>query len=275
MTAPRSAVLRARAGVRDRSATRWAGTSLCRAGPAVTVRLYLSNRCDCTNVPGSRVFDVLVDGVTRLDDWDLVARYGDQVGAMESFDIVSDGNVDIDFGARDREPAHQRDRDHPHGHGRRRRWRDHGRRRRPASLPHRGSTVGANEVLAGTAAWSLDRGAFLVDGTLYTGWADGTFSRRSFNGTTFGAPTTDPDVWRLVRQRGLQPDRDRLRAGPDLLHALRRRRAASGAGSARRATWSARRRFEAGGDVGDAGPCPCAGHVPVRDVAVRGRPCDR
>jgi PKD domain len=38
--------------------------------------------------------------------------------------------------------------------------------------------------------WSASRGSFLVDGTVYSGWSDGTFRARSFDGTTFGAPTT-------------------------------------------------------------------------------------
>lgn len=38
--------------------------------------------------------------------------------------------------------------------------------------------------------WSQARGAFMVDGTVYTGWADGTLRARSYNGTSFGASST-------------------------------------------------------------------------------------
>lgn len=42
----------------------------------------------------------------------------------------------------------------------------------------------------GGQTWSWARGAFMVDGVLYTGWADGTFRARTFDGTTFGAAQT-------------------------------------------------------------------------------------
>jgi hypothetical protein len=32
-----------------------------------------------------------------LDDYDMVARHGDQTGTMHSFAITSDGNIDIDL----------------------------------------------------------------------------------------------------------------------------------------------------------------------------------
>ena len=42
--------------------------------------------------------------------------------------------------------------------------------------------------------WSLARGAVMIDGTVYTGWADsstvGSFRARSFDGTNFGPSTT-------------------------------------------------------------------------------------
>lgn len=39
--------------------------------------------------------------------------------------------------------------------------------------------------------WSSSRGTFMVDGQLFAGFSNGTFTRRTFNGTTFGAPTTE------------------------------------------------------------------------------------
>ena len=56
------------------------------AGRAVTVRLYFANQYDGTAQVGARVFDVLIDGVTRLStDFDIVAAAGDNRGTMRSF----------------------------------------------------------------------------------------------------------------------------------------------------------------------------------------------
>lgn len=68
------------------------------AGKQVEVRLYLANRCGCTSSPGARVFDVDVDGAPLVDDLDLVAAVGHDVGTMRSTTITSDGSVDVSFG---------------------------------------------------------------------------------------------------------------------------------------------------------------------------------
>jgi hypothetical protein len=67
------------------------------AGMQVQVRLYMGNGYPGTSAPGQRVFDVQIDGVTVIDNRDLSATYGHEVGAMEAFTIVSDGTIDIDF----------------------------------------------------------------------------------------------------------------------------------------------------------------------------------
>jgi hypothetical protein len=53
-----------------------------------------------------------------------------------------------------------------------------------------GSAGAPSTIPSGGVAWSSDRGATMIDGKLFTGWSDGTFKVRTFNGTTFGAPTT-------------------------------------------------------------------------------------
>ncbi|MEU8798006.1 PKD domain-containing protein [Spirillospora sp. NPDC048819] len=60
-------------------------------------------------------------------------------------------------------------------------------------LKHRsfdGTTTG-DEVADGTAGvdWRSARGAFMINNELFYGVADGTFNRRTFDGTTLGAPT--------------------------------------------------------------------------------------
>ena len=53
-----------------------------------------------------------------------------------------------------------------------------------------GTTTGATEAFGnGGVTWQSIRGAVMIDGTLYTGQSDGAFVARSFDGTTFGAPT--------------------------------------------------------------------------------------
>src|SRR5690606_35982734 len=57
------------------------------------------------------------------------------------------------------------------------------------------STAGSTSsesVAAGTSQWRNLRGAFMVDGKLYTGWSDGTFKVQDYNGTTFGPQSDVP-----------------------------------------------------------------------------------
>ena len=53
--------------------------------------------------------------------------------------------------------------------------------------PFTGTSSGT-AVQLGTAGtnWANARGAFFTNGKIYTGWSDGTFSSRTFNGTTVG-----------------------------------------------------------------------------------------
>ncbi|WP_196466444.1 PKD domain-containing protein [Planomonospora sp. ID91781] len=56
-----------------------------------------------------------------------------------------------------------------------------------------GTALGAVQpVGAGGTAWSGARGAFMLSGRLYTPWSDGKLYRRTFDGTTFGAPAEVP-----------------------------------------------------------------------------------
>ncbi|MFI7304371.1 malectin domain-containing carbohydrate-binding protein [Micromonospora aurantiaca] len=69
------------------------------AGTRVDVRIYMANRWSGTSKPGARKFDVSIDGVLKLNDFDpVVAAGGTDRGTMQSISVVSDGVVDIDFG---------------------------------------------------------------------------------------------------------------------------------------------------------------------------------
>ena len=52
-----------------------------------------------------------------------------------------------------------------------------------------GILFGVPGEVVSTVDWTNVRGAFVLNGTLYTGMADGTLLRRSFNGTTAGTTT--------------------------------------------------------------------------------------
>jgi PKD repeat protein len=163
------------------------------AGTPIRVRLYLSNRCRCTDQGGERIFDVDLDGVNVIDDLDLTGQVGHDVGTMRSFDIVSDGTVDISF--------------------------RHGAAENPLvdgieiirlDVPA-GSSVGTQDdvtqhhfdgvnaptgglATGGTAPWRTVTSAFMVNSTLYTMHVDGTVMRRSLNGSAFGSGVPI-DMW--------------------------------------------------------------------------------
>lgn len=53
-----------------------------------------------------------------------------------------------------------------------------------------GTAVGpTTPVPTGGLAWNEVRGAFMVDGNLYTAWQDGDFDRRTFDGQSYGSAT--------------------------------------------------------------------------------------
>ena len=60
------------------------------------------------------------------------------------------------------------------------------------------SATSTTQVANGGVDWSRSRGAFMADGRLYTGWADGTFTWRTFNGTTFGTNVRTIDLHDLT-----------------------------------------------------------------------------
>jgi hypothetical protein len=155
------------------------------AGKTLDVRLYFGDPCTCSNDPGERVFDVVIDGATVLDNFDVAAATGPNRGTMRSFQVTSDGTVDIDF--------------------------LHGATQNPiisgieilqrnTAPPVTGTngivkraydgaaTVGPAVTVTNpdTTTWSTARGAFWAGGTLFYGMG-GNLHRRTFNGSSFGA----------------------------------------------------------------------------------------
>ncbi len=165
------------------------------SGRSITVKLYFANQYAGTSAPGQRVFDVLIDNVTRLNDFDIAAAVGHQVGTMRSFSITSDGNVDIDLrnvienasingieildnnlpGAVQGALVER-------------------------SVDASGAPTGPASTVDATEDWGRVRGAFLMNGSLYYGLSDNALYKRSFNPATgaLGTPTAvnlydDPD----------------------------------------------------------------------------------
>ncbi|MCI4063280.1 malectin [Micromonospora sp. R77] len=157
------------------------------AGQQVQVRLYLANRYAGTATVGKRKFDVSIDGVLKLNDFDPVAEAGGtNRGTMRAFAVTSDGNVDVDFGPVLQNPLVQGI--------------------EIVKIPAVPSVTTANSVSkrsydgatgVGTptsvgnpdgTSWSSVKGAFWVGGDLFYGM-NGALYRRKFDGVDFGSPT--------------------------------------------------------------------------------------
>ena len=164
------------------------------AGKAVTVRLYFASRSPAHAAPGTRVFDVLVDGVVKADGLDVHAAAGAQTGTMRSYPVTSDGSVDVQLTHEVDHPAVSAIEVVATG---------------AAATPLPSGKVVArtfNGTTAGTATATTStidangvRGAVVIGGHVFYGKADGNLYRRTLSGSTWGAatlvdPYNDP-VW--------------------------------------------------------------------------------
>ena len=62
------------------------------------VRLYFAETWSGAQAPGIRVFDVTIEGVTRLDNYDIFADAGGFAGVVKSFPVTNtDGSLDVKF----------------------------------------------------------------------------------------------------------------------------------------------------------------------------------
>ena len=182
-------------------------------GKEVQVRLYLANQCACTKEVGQRVFDVRLEGQNVLQDYDIVADVGDQMGTMKSFTVTSDGAIDLEWlhkventlinGIEIVETVEPSEPE-PNPTGVSRVWFEGGQVVEPETA-----------APAGDIDWSQVRGAVVIDGVLFYGTSDRQFMKRTFDGTTYGPataidPYNDP-YWSGVNTgsgqtyRGVQP----------------------------------------------------------------------
>lgn len=159
-------------------------------GSPVQVRLYFASRSTT-----ARRFNVLVDGVTKLTSYDPNVDPGVNKGTMKSFDIVSDGTVNIDF---------TRVTGNPQVNAVEILNTATGPNASTASVVgFDGSAITSQgDVSTGSFDWSNVRGAVMVGRTLFYGQTDGMLYRRSFDGEHFGEPVAvnpylDP-IWSTV-----------------------------------------------------------------------------
>jgi PKD repeat protein len=161
------------------------------AGTSTQVRLYFASRSIAL-----RRFTVLVDGTARLTGYDPNIDPGVNRGTMKSFDITSDGTVNIDL-------VHVLG--NPEINAVEIVNTAVGPSATTASIVRfDGTTVAArSNVGTGTFDWTAVRGAVMVGRTLFYGQTDGFLWRRSFDGSSFGSPTqvnpyVDP-LWNTVQ----------------------------------------------------------------------------
>src|SRR5690606_37821121 len=142
----------------------------------------------------SRVFNVSIDGQPALMNFDIVQETGDQRGTMRSFNITSDGTVNIDTTHVVENPQINaveilRTDVAPT---------DPTNSLSSVFLKADGTTLcGLRSDAAANISWGSMRGAFKVGDLLYYGMTDGLLHRRAFDGQTFGAdevvnPYNDP-----------------------------------------------------------------------------------
>ena len=124
---------------------------------------------------------MLIDGVTKLSNYDPNVDPGVNKGTMKSFDITSDGTVNIDF-------THVTG--NPEVNAIEIINNSIGSNSNAASVVNfDGTTISSqSNVSTGTFDWTNVRGAVMVGRTLFYGQTDGMLYRRSFDGVNFGDP---------------------------------------------------------------------------------------
>ena len=173
------------------STERWDGTAAPEmswsfpvpVNTAVTVRLYFANSCTCTQNVGQRRFNVSIDGQAVLSNFDIVQAAGNRIGTMRSFDRTSDGSVDISFGHVTENPLINGIEILTAGGGS-----PPGTAERLDFRSFDGTTPGSISSLPTPGVdWTQARGAFVTNGKIYTGWSNGNFYSRTFDGSSLGA----------------------------------------------------------------------------------------
>ncbi|GAA1120130.1 hypothetical protein GCM10009582_16650 [Arthrobacter flavus] len=156
------------------------------AGKDVQVRIYLADRCSCTQASGSRVFSMTVDDQMAFENYDINASVGHDTGTMLTRDITSDGTVDIEFlhvvenSLVNAVEIFDLDAPAP----------DPGQTDQLSQVYFTGSEgAEASPNVTGAVPWDSVRGGFVAAGSMYLAMANGELHQRSFNGSQIGGPT--------------------------------------------------------------------------------------
>lgn len=157
-------------------------------GKNVEVRVYLADRCDCTSNPGSRVFNLEIEGTSAFSNIDLNSNPGHNTGTVLTKQVVSDGNISLAFDNVVENPAVNgveivdRDAAAP----------DPGAQNQAVETYFTG-TLGAPKgatELTGNVEWDAVRGGFVANKRMYLAMSDGTFTSRTLNGNALGNSNT-------------------------------------------------------------------------------------
>lgn len=177
------------------------------AGTPVTVRLYWANQAAATGTVGSRKFNVGIDGLRRLKDFDIVATaQGTMRATMKSWSLTSDGRIDVllSKGSRSNPTVSAIE------------VIQNGASPSPVidaeadslvSRSYNGVSVGPTIEESWGAGWHQVRGAFVLGRTLFYGKTDGYLYQRQITGSTFGPesrvdPYNDPTFSRVQTGSG-------------------------------------------------------------------------
>ncbi|HET6560897.1 MAG TPA: malectin domain-containing carbohydrate-binding protein [Marmoricola sp.] len=147
------------------------------AGSRVAIRLYFA---EGAHGPGDRVFNVAIEGRTRLNRVDIARQVGRRTGTVRSVNVTSDGNIDIDFLRVRGQPMVSAIEviGMPAG----------GERHQLLRRPFDGSAAASSEPVDLGVRWGVVRGGFMLGGTLFTGTTAGALTARSFDGRSIGEP---------------------------------------------------------------------------------------